>query len=78
LLNSEVDFYGSSGQRFKFLTGSGGDDIFRIQQNQGGGGQYFYFNTTMAYGIVSDQRIKTNISDMDDKKAVQLIKKLAP
>lgn len=32
----------------------------------------------MAYGLVSDQRIKTNISNIDDKKAVELIKILAP
>ncbi len=32
----------------------------------------------MTYGIVSNQRIKKNISDIDDKKAVKPIKKLAP
>ncbi len=74
LLNSEIDFYSYYGLRFEFLNNSGGGDIFRVKQNQGGGGQY----TTMAYGIVSDHKIKTNISDIDDRKVVKLIKKLAP
>lgn len=78
LLNSEIDFYSSYGLRFEFLNNSGDGDIFRVKQNQGGGGQYIYLNTTMAYGIVSDHKIKTNISDIDDRKVVKLIKKLAP
>ncbi len=78
MLNPEIDFYSSYGLRFEFLNNSGGGDIFRVKQNQGSGGQYIYLNTTMAYGIVSDRKIKTNISDIDDRKVVKLIKKLDP
>lgn len=53
-------------------------DIFRVYQTRGSASNYFYYNSSNAYGTVSDESVKKNIRLIDTSKASEFINKMTP